>query len=345
MATAGQNKAVRSVPFKIWLKAWWEGYDPVEFANYLDKKRAAAAPPPAAPAADHKPKSPPRDAPSDVTPDDLELPFDPWDANRIEIAQYIWGEGYCGPGGPEHIISMCKLLALSPEMSLLEIGANLGGPARTLADKYGTWVTGYETSERLVKLANEKSLMAGLAKKADIRHYSTGSAEGFGRHFDRALAKESLFTIENKANILGLVEEHLKPSGLFLITDFVLGSDQVSGKESFRTWRDKEAEKRRPYMVTAQELAGLVKKARFNVRVNEDVSATYIDLINRAWAGADKVAAQLARKEDSEDLLKALLKEAEFWSNRARMLESGDLRLWRILASKRSEKPSMLSDW
>jgi len=323
------------------LKAWWEGYDPDDVLAYL---RARAPTPPAASNPGPQPSrlEPP---PSDIDPRDIELPFDPWDNNRAEIAQYIWGEGYCGPGGPEHIVSMSKLLALSPEQSLLEIGSLLGGPARTLADSFGTWVTGYEASPKLAALAAEKSEMAGLAKKAIIHHYDPETVGEFDRKFDRAFAKEALFTIENKARLLDLVEGHLKPSGLFLITDFVLADESVYAKESYREWRDSEAHRRRPYMVTAEQLAELCKQVRFTVRVNEDVSDVYIDLIRKAWAGADKVAEKIAHRAEGEVLLETLLREAEFWSHRARMLESGDLRLWRILAAKKAEKPSMLSDW
>ena len=86
------------------------------------------------------------------------MPVDLWDAKRVNISQYIWGEGYCGPGGPEHIVSMSKLLALSPKMSMMCLGAGLGGPTRTLADKFGVWVSGYEESEHLVEAGNELSI-------------------------------------------------------------------------------------------------------------------------------------------------------------------------------------------
>lgn len=326
-----------SLPFPVRLKAWWEGYDPDEVRAYMRARNARRK--------SRQVAEEPRQPLPEVNPEDIELPFDPWDDNRAEVAQYIWGEGYCGPGGPEYIISMSKLLALSPEQSLLEIGSLLGGPARTLADKFGVWVTGYESSPKLAELAVEKSEMAGLAKKAKIHHYDPETVEEFNRKFDRAFAKEAFFTIENKARVLYLVEQYLKPSGLFLITDFVIGSEAVFGKESYRDWRDAEIQRRRPYMVTAEQLAELCKKARFTVRVNEDVTETYLDLVNKAWAGADKVAEKIAKREDGDALLKTLLHEAEFWSHRARMLESGDLRLWRILASKKSEKPSMMSDW
>ena len=204
----------QGLPFKLRLKAWWQGYDPAEVAARLRTAGTDQTPPSNVPPPPVKAESAP------VNLDDPMLPFDPWDSNRVEIAQYIWGEGYCGPGGPDHIIAMCKLLALSPEMSLLEIGANLGGPARTLADKYGSWVTGYETSTRLVELANEKSHMAGLGKKATIKPFDSETITDFERNFDRAFAKETLYTIKDKARLLALIEQHLKPSAMLHITNY-----------------------------------------------------------------------------------------------------------------------------
>ena len=84
---------------------------------------------------------------------------------------------------------------------------------------------------------------------------------------------------------------------------------------------------------------------RFNIRVNEDVSEHYVELINESWKGADQVAAKVAEEEDGEELVRTLLREAEFWSRRVRLLKAGRIQVRRILASKKAEKPSMLSDW
>lgn len=327
------------VPLKIRLKAWWNGYDPAEVERLLrahNRKKAEKA----------ARRAEKRGIDNSVNAHDIELPFDPWDDRRAEVAQYIWGEGYCGPGGPEHIVSISKLLALSPEQSLLDVGARLGGPARTLAEKFGVWVTGFEDSQRLADLANDKSHMAGMAKKVSVNHYDPETIESFERKFDRAFSKEALFTIENKKGLIEAVERHLKPSGLFLLREFVLADDRGFSDPDFKEWRDAEAgQARKPYMVTSHGLAEIIKDAGLNVRVNEDVTDEYVRLVNHGWVGADKVAESLAQRDDADELLMTLLSEAEFWSRRVRLMEMGLLRVWRVLASKRADKPSMLSDW
>jgi len=82
----------------------------------------------------------------------------------------------------------------------------------------------------------------------------------------------------------------------------------------------------------------MLEKAGFGLRVNEDISKDYIELITNSWSNADKVAAQLAeKKEDSADLINVLMKEAEFWSLKAQLLKEGHIKVWRFVAHKKAE--------
>jgi cyclopropane fatty-acyl-phospholipid synthase-like methyltransferase len=326
------------LPFKLRLKAWWEGYDPDEILRRMEGE-AGEVPS----ASDPTPAEPTELATRDIEPSAEESNGEEWTAESVDIAQYIWGEGYCGPGGPEYVVALSKLLALSPEMSMLQIGAELGGPARVLADKFGVWMTGYEDSEVLVEKGQELSKMSGLEKKAALSHYDPENIDEFERKFDRALAKESLFTIQNKEKMISAIEEKLKPGGVMLITDYVIADESVVGKDSYKEW--KVGERRAPYPILADELKGILKANNLQVRVSEDISDQYIDMINQAWAGADKVAANLAKEENGTRLIQTLMREAEFWTRRKKMLESGDLQLFRMVANKKDSGPGGMSDW
>lgn len=332
------EKTGQKYPFKLRLKAWWEGYDPEDLARYeaLGIKPDKPAPRRAKKKKNDKEAEPP-------PPPSTELPVDPWDKSRVDVAQYIWGPGYCGPGGPEHIIAMSKLLALNAELSMADIGAGLGGPARTLAEEFGVWMTGYEQSETLVKAGNELSTMAGMAKKAPLQHFEPGPNFKFERRYDRAFLKESLHMIEDKSDLLAKLEDAIKPDGLVLIIDYVLGDEAVVGTADYRAWRAGEPHK--VYMVTQQELAGAVTKSGLALRVNEDQSQSQIELITRAWKGVDQVAARLMENPDERHLVKTLLHEAELWARRVAMLQSGKLKLVRMLGAKREKKPGMMSNW
>ncbi len=331
MTAKSNKKAAAKMPIGLRLKAWWEGYDPDDIKKRIQERTVE-------PEAESTPVEQPEKKKA-ITVDTI----DPWDEETIDIAQYIWGKGFCGPGGPEYIVALSKLLALSPEMSMLQIGAGLGGPARVLADRFGVWITGYEASNTLVEKGNKLSKMSGFEKKAVLEHYDPESVESFDRKFDRALSKEALFTIEDKGNIISNIEDKLKPGGLFLITEYVLGSDAVVTKDRYKEWV--VGERHHPHPVLSEELVDLVKSNRLQVRVSEDISSQYVDMINQAWSGADEVAAKLARQDDGTQKIQALMREAEFWTRRKKLLESGDLKLWRIVANKKSGGPSMMSDW
>jgi len=316
------------------LKAWWEGYDTDDIKKRLKDRE-------------------PEDVADEKSADDSEFVtkakdfnvenIDPWDEETIDIAQYIWGKGFCGPGGPDYIISLSKLLALSPEMSMLQIGAGLGGPARVLVERFGVWITGFETSGMLVDKGNKLSKMAGLERKVVLEQYDTESHEGFARKFDRAISKEALFTIQDKAAMVSNIEDKLKPGGLFLMTEYVIGDESVPGKDRYKEWM--VGERSHPFPVTSEDLVDMLKASRMQVRVSEDISRQYIEMINQAWAGADEVAAKLAKRENGTSMIQTLMREAEFWTRRKKLLESGDLKLWRIVANKKSGGPSMMSDW
>ncbi|TNE64601.1 MAG: methyltransferase domain-containing protein [Alphaproteobacteria bacterium] len=324
-----QKKPEAAVPLKLRLKAWWEGYDTDDIKKRLQDRNPK--PEAEAPKAAAKPK-----------PVDAEN-LDPWDEATVDIAQYIWGKGFCGPGGPDYIVSLSKLLALSPEMSMLQIGAGLGGPARVLVDRFGVWITGYEESARLVEKGNKLSKMAGMEKKATLQQYDPETFDGFDRKFDRVLSKESIYTIEDKGSMIEKIEDKLKPGGLFLMTDYVINTDSVVAKDRYKEWI--VGERQRPFPILVSEMTDILKKNRLQVRVSEDISLQYVEMINKAWAGADEVAAKLAKREDGTMMIQTLMREAEFWTRRKKMLESGDVKLWRIVANKKSGGPSMMSDW
>lgn len=330
------------VPLGTRLKAWWEGYNADDLWARSDDASAdgealdAEAPPcsaeiPLSHAVDSK----------DQTPHTR--PKMAWDDKRVEMSQFVWGKGYCGPGGPEQVVAMSKLLALTPEMSVLVLGAELGGSTRTLAKEFGAWISGYESSAELVEAGNILSEAAGLSKKAHLHNYNFDKPVPFSRHFDRVFSKEALFTIKDLKRLVATIEPNFKADGLWLLTDYVLGEEKHINSKEIREWR--RMEPKEPHPVTAEHLVNILKDAQLNIRVSEDISDQYIKLIADSWNRADQLVAQLMeRGNEGKDLVETLLHEAEFWMRRSRLLQSGKLRVWRIVAHKKVLQ-SLMSDW
>jgi len=312
-------------------KAWWDGYNADDIARRLAARDRQAV-------ADPGPEVPP--VPEPPPPDG---PAMPWDSRRMEIAELVWGEGYCGPGGPENVIAMSKLLTLSPEMSMLVIGAELGGPARTLAQNFGVWISAYEGDADLAKAGMALSERKGLAKKAPVIHYDYTTAKPFERRFDRAFAKESLFHVPDLKSVIKRVEESLKDDGLLLITDYMLADEQAAFDPEVRRWMAREPV--RVHMRTPKEVADILGECGFGVRVNEDQTAHYQHLVRQTWKGAGEfIKALLQRGEEGRPLIDILLREAELWTERGKLFDSGKIHLQRILAHKK-ELNTLMSDW
>jgi cyclopropane fatty-acyl-phospholipid synthase-like methyltransferase len=68
-------------------------------------------------------------------------------------------------GGEEAITELIHPLTLNSNMSVLELGADIGGATRHIHKAIGAWVTGVENSVTLAKLGMEQSIMKGLQRK------------------------------------------------------------------------------------------------------------------------------------------------------------------------------------
>jgi SAM-dependent methyltransferase len=319
--------ATAKIPFGTKLKAWWEGYDADEYHAKLSGGHPA-------PAAEPERKEPV--APLPATPLQGEKPkpgaIDPWVPPRADVVQLIWGDGYCGPGGPEQVVAASKLLGLNAEMSLLQMGAGLGGPARALASEFGVWVSAYEASPALVAHGNHLSAKAGLAKKAELLEIDPHSNAPFQRHFDRAILDGFLGHVPSAESWLGTIYDALKPDGLMLITDLFLG-DADRTDPRVLDWLAHE-----PAQVTIESVDLLLqslKKAGFSVRVNDDLSDEYTTQIQKAWGMAAHVVGQLMADPDQRSNARILLAEAELWNRRISLLKDGVITQRRLLAQKK----------
>jgi len=310
------------VPLKSRLNAWWNGYDIDDVKLKLRAQQDGEN------SGDATSVNLTTDTSAKETPPALK-----WDKLRMEMTQLIWGDGYCGPGGAEHIEKMCKLLALNSEMSTIIIGAGLGGPARVLAEGFGVWITGFEISKDLAEQGMKLSTDLGLASKAVIKYLDPEDDEPFNRRYDCAFSKEALYCFPDKDKILKDTYDTLKEGSLFLITDYTLSDTSVLENPDVQKWLVQEATQ--PYPVTTDYLKTALEKTGFSLRVNEDISQEYVGLIESSWSKAAIVAKKLAKKGDEGvEAIKSLMAEAEYWALRAKLLKEGHIHVWRFLAHK-----------
>jgi ubiquinone/menaquinone biosynthesis C-methylase UbiE len=280
--------------------------------------RRPAAPAPASPSPSGKSRA---DTPAVIAPLD-----------RATVAQWLWGPGYIMPGDEHYVIDLVKPFGLTPAMSMLDLSAGLGGPARAIAQSYGTYVTGLERSPERAKRGMEMSVAANLGKKAVITQFNPESMELRPSSFDCILGRGSTYNVVEKERMLRVVFQGLKPRGQFLLNEFTI--DPALGKRpELKAWMARESFP--PVLWTIEQYNDCLTSLGFDIRVVEDVTLHYRTMIVAGWA---RLIKEVDLKTMARSHLRVVVNEAELWALRIAALESGGVRVYRLHAL--ANKPS-----
>ncbi|WP_200343350.1 methyltransferase domain-containing protein [Rhodovibrio sodomensis] len=304
------------IPWSLRFKAWWNGYS-IRLPELSVQRIETALP-------DHAVRAP-------------EKPL-PWDDERISLVQDVWGPGFETPGGGEDVLTLLKPVGLNPKMSIMELGAGLGGATRAVCKEFGVWINGIEGDPDLARAGQKLSEIAGLTKKAPIHAEALREVEIKPNSLDVVFAREAFVTLPDKVRLLHMIEKGLKPKGQLLFTDYVLAS-VGDHSEELQAWKEGEPDTPAPWAVSDWEDA--LKELRLDVRIKEDRSDRQIAAIKSGWAEFMQQAALDGRLERYGQLA---LEECDLWTRRLNALESRALRVFRFHAIKPGTG-NTLSDW
>lgn len=299
--------------FKRRFMAWWDGVD-------LDAKATGGGPVQAGPATG---SGPARLEVQDLT-------------DRLAVMQDLWGPGFAAPGGPEFAADLCAMLNLSNEKSLLDVGAGLGGPARAITQKYGVWITGFESIADMASAAEQLSAKMGLAKKVKIQAFDPENGALPVNKFDAVWSKDILYSVKAKERLMQVMAKALKPRGQMLVIDYVVAEGAETAPE-IEAWRKVEAKDPSPWTLAEYERG--FAQAGLDLRVTDELSDRYIQFITDAWSRWRAVVADVDATGAKEParlpaLRRALAAEADLWAQRFEMLKGGKLKVLRFYALK-----------
>jgi ubiquinone/menaquinone biosynthesis C-methylase UbiE len=120
---------------------------------------------------------------------------------------------------------LAKLAGITANISVLDVGSGVGGPARFLAATYGCRVTGLDLSEPFVDAARYLTERTGQSGQVS---FETGSALELpfddGR-FDVVLLQHVAMNISDRARLYREIRRVLKPGGKFATFDVVLNGE------------------------------------------------------------------------------------------------------------------------
>ncbi|HEY8289842.1 MAG TPA: hypothetical protein VIG49_11275 [Acetobacteraceae bacterium] len=251
-------------------------------------------------------------------------PLSAWSAERLALADSLWGAGYVIPGGEIEILRLAKPLGLSAASSLLLLGAGAGGAACSLATKLGVWVSGFESDADLVAAAARHLSQAKLGRRAQIQTWNPAEP-GFSRqYYHHCLALEPLQGSKPEPT-LAAVALALKPGGQVMLLELVADTPFGATDAVAARWASLE---RRDLAALPSEVAitRVLGRLGFDVRIVEDVSQRHMEQALLGWRTTVR-SMEYARPSVRNASL--VVREAELWLLRLRLFRSGRLRLVR----------------
>ena len=167
---------------------------------------------------------------------------------------------------------LAKLAGISAEMSVLDVGSGVGGPARALAATLGCRVSGVDLSEPFVEAARYLTDRTGQSGQVSFQHGSALELPFDDGRFDVVLLQHVAMNIVDRAQLYREIRRVLKGGGKFATYDVVL----KGGEPHYPVpWARTPATS---FLVTAEATREAVEPAGFRTLVWQDDSETA-----RAW--------------------------------------------------------------
>jgi sarcosine/dimethylglycine N-methyltransferase len=161
-------------------------------------------------------------------------------------------------------VEIGKLAGLTADMSVLDIGAGVGGPARLLAATYGCQVTGVDLSAPFVEAARYLTERTGQSAKVSFQTASALDLPFDDGRFDAVLLQHVAMNISDRAGLYREIRRVLKPGGRFATFDVV--SDRREPHYPVPWARAPETS----FLLTAAATREAIEAAGFRTRVWQD---------------------------------------------------------------------------
>ncbi len=252
-----------------------------------------------------------------------------WSGPRVRVNEDLWSEMYIQPGGPSRTRMLFSPLMPNSTQSVLDLAAGLGGTAFTLAQTQNLWMDAYESDEVLAKAARKNAQYYGLSNQVPIERRDLDNPGIPADKYHLIYARDRLYMIEHKEELLKQAAAGLKPGGQLMITDYVVSDKADTGSDSFEKWR--ASEQSGPHAWTLSQYVRTLEGFGLNVVSWHDLTKEYLEDIYAGWLKAfDRVDAN----DFDRRLGGHLISEGEIWVGRTSVMESGDIQHYRIIAMR-----------
>ena len=146
-------------------------------------------------------------------------------ARMIGMLEAVWGEGFLSPGGPDEVARVLEGADIAG-LSVLDIGCGAGGIDLALVRTHGAgYVTGIDVEDSVLARARSLVVAAGLEDRIGCMKVVPGPLPFPPGTFDLVFSKDSIVHIPDKHALMREVFRVLKPGGLFMASDWLIGRE------------------------------------------------------------------------------------------------------------------------
>jgi phosphoethanolamine N-methyltransferase len=246
-----------------------------------------------------------------------------------DALQFMWGEGFLSPGGPEEVAQMVAGHDIAGKR-VLDIGSGLGGVDALLVERHGAGeVIGTDVEPQLIEAANVLIAKRNLSARITFKLVEPGPLPFEDESFDVVFSKDAMVHIDDKPSLFGEVLRVLKPGGAFIAADW-LWSEDAGSSAVVQAWLSKGPLKF-AFTTPAQAKHSLRDAGFTNIEINDLGSLLRASNRREVEALEGPVRQRLAAVVGDEMAMKRLASAR----GRQGALDSGDL----IPSHLRARKP------
>ena len=257
-----------------------------------------------------------------------------WTASRLAIESQLWGDGFLSPGAGVELARLARPLGLSSASTVLLLGTATGGPPASLVQEFGVWVVAHEADSVLCQHSADRIARAprAIAKRTAIAGFDPAAPAFRPRYCNHAIVMDALRDAPLEPFLAGIISA-LKSHGQIVMTELVADAPLNPADPAIAAWLRLEG--RSPGMHSALAVSRGLGRLGLDVRVEEDLTDRHIKLALTGW---HDMVLRLAANRPPADQAAAVVQEAEMWTRRMRLMQSGKLRLmrWHAFAGARA---------
>ena len=178
--------------------------------------------------------------------------------------------------GRESTVQLANRIALSADISVLDVGCGLGGSARFLASTYGCAVTGVDLTAEYIDAGNALSARVGLADRVTLRQGSALDLPFPDASFDIVWTEHVQMNIADKHAFYTSLARVLRPNGRLAFHDVFQGPGGVPHYPV--PWANEPS---LSHLVPPEDAAAVLRDVGLTVISWDDVTA-----VSKAWFDA-----------------------------------------------------------